>query len=143
MTDLIYGADQDISDWVSIGLFGRPGKFDKFVAVGVKFQDKLIAGIVYNNMMTDNDNIPYSIDMSIYSIDKRWCSKHNLKALFSIPFTQYQLRRVSTLCSANEGEIIMFNERLGFIQEGKHPAYWPDGGTAISFGMLKSQCRWI
>jgi len=37
----------------------------------------------------------------------------------------------------------MFNKRLGFQLEGIHRQAWPMGGDALSFGMLKPECKWI
>jgi len=140
---LLYGADNDVADWVSVKLFGVPAQFDLSVAIGITDQDKLIAGVVYNNMHVTPEGRPYTIDMSIASVDKRWCNRHNLKALFGYPFIELALKRVQTHCSANEGKIMKFNERLGFKQEGIHRQGWPMGGDSVSFGMIKSECEWL
>lgn len=136
---ILYGADQDVCEWVSNQLFGENYAFDsKSKAIGVVKDNELIAGVIYNNYQPN-----LLIEMSIASIDKQWCSKHNLRAFFKYPFIQLGLERVQTLCSAKEGGIIMFNQRLGFKKEGYHRMAWPLGGDAISFGMLKSECKWI
>lgn len=140
---LLYGASEEVCDWVSEQLFGVTGQFDLAAGIGVTSGSKLIAGIVYNNMHTYPDGTPHMIEMSIASVDKRWCNRHNLKALFSYPFTELGLRRVQTHCSSKDEEVIMFNQRLGFKQEGLHREFWPLGGGAISWGMLKSDCRWL
>lgn len=141
---ILYGADKEVCDWVSLGLFCKAGEFSNSCrALGVIKGDKLIAGVVYSDYIEKPDGTPLDIQLSIYSIDKSWASRHNLRALFGLPFTQYKLERIHTLCSANDEGIIMFNKRLGFTQEGTHRAAWPMGGDAISFGMLKSECKWI
>lgn len=141
---LLYQNQQILREWASLQLFGYDDAFDeKTVCVGVGLDHKIIACVIYNNMQVDNNRIPYTMEMSIASIDKRWCNRHNLRAFFNVPFTQYKLRRVSTRCSANEEGIIMFNKRLGFKPEGYHKAAFPDGSDAVSFGMLKKDCRWI
>lgn len=141
---ILYGADKEVCDWVSIGLFGKPGEWnDKSRALGVLKGQSLIAGVVYSDYIEKPDGTPLDIQLSIYSIDKTWATRHNLRALFGVPFTQFRLERIHTLCSANDEGIIMFNKRLGFIQEGVHRQAWPMGGDAISFGMLKNECKWI
>jgi RimJ/RimL family protein N-acetyltransferase len=136
---LLYGADKDVCEWVSLGLFGEPTGFDdKARATGVVKSGKLIAGIIYTNYQPE-----LSIEMSIFSLDKSWCSRYNLNAFFKYPFIDLKVKRVSTLCSATERDIIMFNKRLGFKQEGYHRDAWHSGGDTISFGMLKSECKWI
>lgn len=136
---IVYNQSKLINEWVSIGLFGVRDAYDeKCVSVGVERNGKLIAGVVYSDYQPD-----ISIEMSIFSIDKRWCSRHNLKILFGIPFTQYKLRRVQIICSAKNEGAIMFVKKIGFKQEGYHPEAYADGSDAISFGMLKKECRWI
>lgn len=140
---LLYGADKSISDWVSKEIFGVPGQFEKSKAIGVLHDGKLIAGVVYNNMITRNDGDPYCIEMSVASIDKRWATRHNLNAFFSYPFIQLRLERVQTHCKADDEGVIMFNKRLGFKPEGYHRQLWASGGDAISWSMLRHECRWI
>lgn len=81
--------------------------------------------------------------MSIFSLDKKWCSRHNLNIFFKYPFIDLQVKRATAFCSATEGDIIMFLEKLGFKKEGLHREGWHTGGDAISWGMLKSECKWI
>jgi len=140
---LLYGVDQGVSDWVSKEIFGVSGQFEKSKAIGVIDGNKLIAGVVYSNMHTRPDGDPYMIEMSVASIDKRWATRHNLKAFFSYPFIQLRLERVQTHCKADDEGIFMFNHRLGFQQEGYHRQFWPMGGDAISFSMLRHECKWI
>jgi len=136
---LLYGADKDVCEWVSAQLFGDTDGFDeKSRAIGVIDKDKIIAGVVYNNYIPK-----ITIEMSVASVDKRWCNRHNLRAFFKYPFTELNLGRVQTLCSAKDEGVIMFNKKLGFIQEGYHRMAWPLGGDAVSFGMLKPECRWL
>lgn len=136
---LLYGCDKEILEWVSLQLFEEKDGFstqDK--AIGVVLDNKLIAGVVYNRYVPN-----ITIEMSIASIDKRWATRHNLRAFFSYPFIELCLKRIQTLCSATDEGIIMFNKKLGFTQEGLHRQAWPMGGDAISWGMLKSECKWI
>ena len=136
---LVYGADKEICAWASEIIFGHSEAFDeKSIAIGVIKDGALIAAVVYNNY---HKNI--SIEMSIASVDKRWATRHNLKAFFTYPFTQLNLGRVQTLCSSSDKGVIMFNKRLGFVPEGYHRKAWPLGGDAVSWAMLKDECRWL
>ena len=140
---LVYGNDAEIADWVSVQIFGKEGQFKNSVAIGVVDNGRLIAGVVYNNQITDIHDTPYMIEMSVASIDKRWATRHNLKAFFSYPFIQLRLKRVQTHSPADVEGITMFNHRLGFKLEGLHREMNPCGGDFLSWGMLKSECRWI
>ena len=136
---LLHAADADICQWVSRQLFGEDDAFDeKSRAIGVIYGEELIAGVIYNNYVPG-----ITIEMSIASIDNRWATRHNLRAFFTYPFIKLGLERVQTLCSATEGDIVAFNKRLGFVEEGYHRKAWHTGGDAISFGMLKDECKWI
>lgn len=137
-TRLLYGASEEVRQWVSTQLFGVSDRFMNAQSVGIVMGHRLIAGIVYSGYCPN-----HSIEMSIASVDKRWCNRHNLRDLFQIPFIQFQLERVWTQCSAEQEGVIMFNKRLGFKQEGYHPRGWPMGGDSLSFGMLREDCKWV
>lgn len=140
---LLYGADDDVANWIAYQLF----KADKTVfgtcnAIGITRDQKLIAGVVYNNYHESPSGVPLSIEMSIASIDKRWATRHNIRALYSYPFTDLRVRRVNTFCSAKDEGVIMFNQKLGFTREGYHPQLFEEG-DAISWGMLREDCKWL
>lgn len=140
---IIYGADEFICDWVSEGLAGKKGLFQNAKGLGVVEKEKLCAGVVYNNYQTDKDDNPLYVEMTIFSIDKIWCNRHNLGRLFLYPFSQLQLRSVRATCSAHDEGVKMFLTRLGFKEEGYHRQAYLDGSDAVSFGMLKEECKWI
>lgn len=135
---LLYGADRDVCEWASGQIFGDHDRFNELCsAIGVVEDGKLIAGVIYSDYCPG-----HSIEMSVASVDKRWATRHNLKAFFHFPFIELRLERVWTQCSAEQEGVIMFNKRLGFKQEGYHPKGWPLGGDSLSFGMLKEGCKW-
>lgn len=139
---LLYGADKDVAAWVA-GRFGQPiDYFDPCTAIGILENNTPIAGVIYNNQKMTLGR-PYMLEMTVASVDKRWASRHNLKALFSYPFIQLGLERVNTQCDSTDEGLIMFNKRLGFKEEGRHRRAFPTGSDAISFGMLKEECKWL
>lgn len=136
---LLFGQDRLVAEWVSLKLFNVDNGFDHTArAVGIIKNNRVIAGIVYNNYV---ENI--LCEMSIASVDKSWCTRYNLKTLFGIPFTQYNLRRVQSMCSAKDEGVQDFLKRLGFIHEGTHRQAYQNGDDAMSFAMLKHDCKWI
>jgi RimJ/RimL family protein N-acetyltransferase len=139
---LLYGADKEVSEWVSDQLFNVSGMFENSTAIGLVKNNKLIAGTVYNNFKTLPNDDPHIIEMSIATIDKRWATKAYLKAIFSYPFTDLGVRRVQILTStANEGiNDLVF--RLGFIKEGTLKSAHISGDGYL-WRMLKDECRWI
>lgn len=143
-TELCYNQSDFFCRWAGAQLNGDPESFSRnAVAIGVLLEGKPIAAVVYNNYATDSKRQPLLIEMTIASVDKRWCTRHNLNALFSYPFVQLGLKRVQSITSVNNEGVSMFLKRLGFKQEGIHPCAYSDGGDAVSFGMLKTNCKWI
>lgn len=140
---LLYGADEDVCRWVSEQLSGHKEWFRDSGAIGVVEGGNLIAGVVYSNYCVNSNHDPIAIEMSIASIDKRWCNRHNLRAFFKHPFIDLKVKRVHTLCSADNRDVVMFNKRLGFRVEGLHKEAWPHGGDALSWGMLRHECRYL
>ena len=139
---LLYGADKEVSEWVATQ-FGQPADyFDPCRAIGIIEDGAIIAGVIYNNQK-QTGRTPYMLEMTVASIDKRWATRHNLKALFRYPFIQLKLERVNTQCDSTDEGLIMFNKRLGFKEEGRHRRAFPTGSDAISFGMLKDECKWL
>lgn len=139
---LVYGQDEIISAWVA-RQFNQPDDyFNPCRAIGIMKDDKIIAGIIYNNQQK-HQGIPFMIEMSIASVDKSWATRHTLKALFRYPFIQLSLKRVNTQCDSKNKGLIMFNKRLGFKVEGHHKDALAGGGDVVSFGMLKGDCKWL
>lgn len=142
---LIVGQDKGVTTWVSLGLFKTSDAFDLNLsrAIGISHKGKLICGVVYNNLQTDIYDKPYSIEMTIYSIDKRWCTRDNIAALFAYPFSQYNLKRVQATTREDNGHVRAFLERLGFKLCGIARMGHPDLCNAAVYDMLKHECRWI
>lgn len=134
---LIYG--KELVQWAAQRLANKADFFDdSAVAIGVSDGGKILASVVYTDY---RDEI--SIEMSIVSVDKKWATRHNLKAFFAYPFTQLKLKRVQAVTSVHNEGVISMLERLGFKREGLHRcAYW-NGDDAYSYGMLSHECGWL
>lgn len=132
---LLLGYDREVAEWVSRELAMDNG-FGDCSAIGVVRDDKLIAGIVYHNYR------PPGIEMSIASIDPRWCTRRILFHAFNYPFNQLNVKRITVLVDSENQPVRAFDERLGFIYEGTLKEANPNGDAAL-YRMLKSECRWI
>jgi RimJ/RimL family protein N-acetyltransferase len=139
---LLYGEDRHISKWCAAQFGQNEDYFEPCRAIGIVKNGNIIAGVIYNNQK-ETQGTPYMLEMTVASIDKQWATRHNLKALFSFPFIQLRLKRVNTQCDSQNEGLIMFNKRLGFKEEGRHKNAFPTGSDAISFGMLKEDCKWL
>lgn len=141
---ILYDAHEDLCVWVENGIYGYSNGYDgSSKAIGLVIDGKIIAAVTYSDFKARADGSFYDLEMGIYSIDKRWCNRHYLSAVFAYPFIQLGLERVQTVCSADEEGVVMFNKRLGFVQEGRHRKAWHTGCDALSFSMLKDECKWL
>jgi len=135
---IVYGADEAVAKWVSLNLTGLDDSYEKYSAIGIVKDEQLIAGVVYSNYQPN-----ILIEMHIFSIDKRWCNRHTLRKIFCYPFIQLNLERTQAICSADNEGVHVFLEKIGFTREGYHRKAYFDGSDAVSFGMLKSECKWL
>lgn len=138
---LLYGYDKEIAAWVSQRIHGFD--FGLCAAIGVVINGNLVAGIVYNNFICSPYGHPISIEISMNSIDKRWCSRDNLNALLSYPFIQLGVKRVQCTCAKKDKSTRKFLERLGFTLEGVGRKAWPLGGDCTMYSLLQHECRWL
>jgi len=140
---IITDRHKELCEWANKGIYGY-GEYDGVSrAIGQVIDGKLISVVTYSNFQAREDGTFYNLEMGIYSIDKRWCNRHYLKTVFAYPFIQLGLERVQTVCNAEDEGVIMFNQKLGFKQEGRHRKAWHTGCDAISWSMLSGECKWI
>ncbi len=106
-------------------------------AIGVKRHGKLCAVIVYDCFGPVDCNMHVASDGS-----RTWLTRRVLVEVFSYPFVQLNLRRVTALIPMKKTHAIRFNEHLGFKLEGLCPEAMPDDDIQIR-GMLRRECRFI
>lgn len=141
---IVYDRPDLMCEWVERGIYGFTRGYDgTSKAIGYVIDDKLIAAVTYSNFDAREDGTFFNLEMGIFSIDKRWCNRQYLKTVFEYPFIGLGSERIQTVCSAQDQGVIMFNQRLGFIKEGVHRKAWHTGCDAISWSMLREECRWI
>lgn len=141
---IITDRHEELCAWVELGIHGFTNGYDgSSKAIGIERNGKLICAVTYTNFKSRKDGSFFELEMGVFSIDKRWCNRHNLNIIFAYPFAQLKLERVQTICSADDEGVIMFNKRLGFTPEGIHRKAWHTGCDAISWSMLKDECKWL
>jgi RimJ/RimL family protein N-acetyltransferase len=107
--------------------------FEVLAAVGS--DGSLLGAVLYTNFRDQ------SIEMTSAG-EPGWLSRGNLRAFFSYPFGQLQVRRVTGIVHRKNKHARNINERLGFKLEGVCRHGFKDGDAMI-YGMLKQECRWI
>lgn len=106
-------------------------------AIGVKRRGALCAVVVYDCFGPCDCNMHVASDGS-----RTWLTRRVLVEVFSYPFVQLKLRRVTALIPEKKAHAIRFNEHLGFRLEGRCPEAMPDDDIQIR-GMLRRECRFI
>lgn len=71
-----------IGDFVSMQIWGEPGRVDRFSSMGVFDGPRLIAGVLFHNWHRDEA----VMELSAASTSRRWLTRPVLKAMFAFPF---------------------------------------------------------
>ena len=129
--------DGSITKWVCDGLGEDTDWVGECETLGIYLGLDLIAGIVFNNTRPNIDTW-----LTIYSNNKRWCTRRVLKIIFGYVFKQLKCKRCSLLVSKDNEASIKLVEGLGFIREGLLRQYRENGADCYIYGMLKSECKW-
>ncbi|MBE6454694.1 MAG: GNAT family N-acetyltransferase [Alphaproteobacteria bacterium] len=136
--NLVYDQDNRITEWVCKGLgFDRRWLDKEFHTFGFYISGKLIGGLIYHNIRPFRD-----LWWTIYTTDKRWCNRRNLKKIFEFAFNFWQVERISILVSTNNYPCIKLIKKLGFQQEGLLRNYRDDGADCYFYGLLKTENKW-
>lgn len=140
---LLYGHDEYIANQVSnvIGIDLTTGPYR---AIGVVENDgKMIGGVIYNNFTCGPEGKPISIELSLAMVDKKWCSRNNIRALLAYPFIQLDVKRLQVTCREDDVFLRDLHARFGFTFEGIARDAHPLGGNSAVSSMLKHECKWI
>ncbi len=128
---LIFGPD--VEQWLRIKLPQLKGEFQ---AIGWERGGAMVVAVGYSNFNGCD------IEMSIYAERGQWAKPGVLKAMFDYPFNQVGCQRVTAVIAKANRKARKLVEHVGFTHEGTHPRAL-DGKTALSYGLLKENCRWI
>jgi RimJ/RimL family protein N-acetyltransferase len=140
---IIYDAHEELCNWALNGIFGF-GEWDgESKAIGLVLDGKIISATTYDNFSCREDGSFYSLDMGIFTVDKRWASKRYLKEIFAYPFIQLRVERVQLITSVHNEGVNSLVQRLGFTKEGLHRKAWHTGHDAFSWSMLNGECKWL
>lgn len=101
---------QAIGDFVSVSIFGKPGRIEKYSAMAVVHDGSLIAGVLYNNWHPDAG----VIELHAASTDKRWLTRQVLKSMFAMPFDQLGCQMCALRVSETNAPMIRIAKAYGF-----------------------------
>ncbi len=133
---LVIGHDEAVTRWVGARL--RIEDFGPSRAIGVMRGSEMMAGAVFHNWQPRHR----SIEISFASATPRWATRDAIRGIMAYAFVQLGCNRLTAISEAGNRSARAFMLRLGFTIEGFHPEALATG-DAISFGMLRRDCKWL
>jgi RimJ/RimL family protein N-acetyltransferase len=133
-----FGNDAAVVDMVRSRIpHMRDKSFGPCAALGVVRGGVLLGGVVFHNYQGFCVEVSWAFD------SPRWASRDALRTLFSYPFGQLNCVRLTSLAPRSNKKSRKAVVQLGFKLEGVHPKAFDGVQDAMSYGMLRSDCRWI
>lgn len=129
---LAFGFDNEIAGWVAERM-PHVQNFGICRSIGVISDDKLIAGVVYNEYQEQYGTIA----VSVAADTPRWAAQGVIRAMLHYPFQQLNVNKVwSAMLHTNE-RAIRFNKGIGFTQEAVLRDHFGVGKHAVVTRMLR------
>jgi hypothetical protein len=131
---ILFGADEFISNHVASRIPHMQAPFGPCTALGIVRGGNLVGGVVYHGYVGHDIQVSIALDSSAFL---PW------RALFAYPFEQLGCARLTAFTGRKNKKARKLLENLGFRLEGVHERALDGTSDAMSYGMLKENCRWI
>jgi hypothetical protein len=130
-------ADDEVGQWIATRI-PDCGQWTNGVGRSIGFTEgpRLIAGASffrYNGA---------SVEVAFASEGSRWLNRVNLWHLFSYPFDQLKVRRVTSIANASNFRSRKLISALGFSYEATLARCAPDGDQVVH-RLFKEDCKWL
>lgn len=126
----------DVVRWVAART-NEHGNFGAAVGIGWARDERLVAGVVYNEWNGVNVCMHVASDGT-----RRWMTREFLRIAFDYPFNQAGVNRITGMVGEGNVQARRFDEHLGFRLEtrlaGAHPT-----GDLLVYVMWRDECRWL
>lgn len=148
---LIFGFDAQLAQWACDRipwLPYSPTMRAVGVAEGTGPADALLAVCIFHGYVAPQEiggKTWYGLcEISFAAASPRWATRRTIRNLLSVPFLQYNCRKVVTVIPSTNKRAIRFNEGIGLKPEGTLRHHFAKGVHACVHGMLKSEweTRW-
>ena len=141
MAKLIFGHDEALAQWAEQQYpegapFMRP-----LIAIGIADPSgQELYGVAFYSGHTATN-----VDFGLITASRRWATKGTVRALLYYPFVQLNLKRMTAFTLKKNRRARKVLEKFGFRPEGVHPYAFPNGGTAMSYGLYREATmeRWF
>lgn len=137
---VLYGADAEVCAWVADRvpvLVGR-APHNAFAALGVVRRGQIAAGVVFHNYRAGID-----IEVSLAADDPSWAHPAILRRLFSYPFHQLGVIRLTSIVARKNKRCRKFCIGLGWKLEGVVRKAYDGKDDAVLYGMLEQDARFL
>jgi hypothetical protein len=99
-------------------------------------EGRLLGGVIFTGYKVA------SIGLHCAGFDPRWIDRDLLWFTFHYPFEQLGVRKIVSTIPSRNLQAVLFNRKLGFVEETRVRDVFPDGDLLI-MSMLKQDCRWL
>lgn len=136
-TRLVFDDKERLLTWAQAQI-GNDGFRPEATAIGYEVDGQLHAVAVYEAFTK------YDCDIHVAVIDNgRHLTRGVLAAVFSYPFVQLGLLRITGRVLDDNPKALSFDHKLGFVTEGHHPNAAGPGKGIYALGMLRNSCRFL
>lgn len=120
------------------GTFFNP-ECDRVIARVDDETDELLGGVIY----TGFKGFGSSIGLHVAGFDPRWIDRDMLWITFAYPFEQLGCVKITATVPTRNQKAVLFNRKLGFVEEARVANLFPDGSDLSIMTMRKEDCRWL
>lgn len=135
---VLFGADQAVGDFVRARVpWMQERGFGPFVGLGIIQHDRLVAGIVFHNYRG------HDMDMAVAADGLTMMTPAMLRTIYAYPFHQVGVLRLTAITARANKRTRKLIEATGFKLEGVHRKAMDGRQDAMSYGLLRDECRWL
>lgn len=142
--DMIFGHDERLAIWAAQQISHMTNGFGpcKVIGIGEIDKDKLYAAIIYHNYVEQKSGYK-TCEVSIAAATPRWAQRGIIRALLSVPFEQYGVKKLYSMMGHENERAIRFNKGIGFREEATLRHHFGHGKHAIVTSMMEREYQRI
>lgn len=138
MTKLVIGHDAAIAKWVKDHI-PDVTDFGPCVAIGMASPcGRLLWGGVVFSQYDEHTKV---CQVAIASVNPRWATRGTIRAILSIPFEQYECRKVYAMIATDNKESLKLCGGLRFKPEATLRHHFAKGRHAVMYSMMDNEYR--
>lgn len=138
---VLYHADKAVCQWVSerVPIMAGRQPNELYAALGIVARGQMAAGIIFHNYRPTAKDM----EITVAAESALWCRPKVLTRLFTYPFHQIGVKRITCMTSRSNKRCRRLIEGLGWKLEGVVRKAFDGREDLFVYGMLKSECRFL